>query len=224
MSMIWTKKHGKLFIDRLREITGERELNQEDLAEKLGISGKTLSQWVNGHTPPKLEFLLTICKDYQCSLDYLIGVNDIYSMEMSLSDAVKNLIDLDNVMDLHMEITDIQDGNPSHESRVNMSIIPKAKNDYKTRTVIKALHEYIEMVLKPNVPETRKQKALESIYSDMDKDIIDTQSDVIRANVFYALKHSGKARQLDPRNDADAKQMQKDFNMSDETIQALKGS
>ncbi|MGN0553703.1 MAG: helix-turn-helix domain-containing protein [Oscillospiraceae bacterium] len=45
---------------------------QKEAASSLGISNKTLSNWENGYTVPKQNYIDAICKLYGVSYDNLI--------------------------------------------------------------------------------------------------------------------------------------------------------
>ena len=59
-----TVKIGKF----LSELRREQELTQEQLAEKLGTSNKTISRWENGNYMPPVEILMELSKFYGVSL------------------------------------------------------------------------------------------------------------------------------------------------------------
>lgn len=57
----------------LAELRREKELTQEQLAEKLGTSNKTISRWENGNYMPPVEMLMEISKFFE------VGINEILS-------------------------------------------------------------------------------------------------------------------------------------------------
>ncbi len=63
-----TVKIGK-FLSQLRR---ERELTQEQLAEKLGTSNKTISRWENGNYMPPVEMLMELSEFYDVSINELL--------------------------------------------------------------------------------------------------------------------------------------------------------
>lgn len=64
-----TVKIGKF----LAELRRERELTQEQLAEKLGISNKTISRWENGNYMPPVEMLMELSEFYGVSINELLS-------------------------------------------------------------------------------------------------------------------------------------------------------
>lgn len=57
----------------ITEIREKRGLTQEELAEKIGVSRKTISNWENAIKKPRLQDLLKLCDALSCDLDYLLG-------------------------------------------------------------------------------------------------------------------------------------------------------
>ncbi|MDE6731298.1 MAG: helix-turn-helix domain-containing protein [Oscillospiraceae bacterium] len=64
-----TVKIGKF----LAELRRERELTQEQLAEQLGISNKTISRWENGNYMPPVEMLMELSEFYGVSINELLS-------------------------------------------------------------------------------------------------------------------------------------------------------
>ena len=62
-------KTGK-FIATLRK---EKELTQEQLGEKLGVTNKTISRWENGNYMPDIEMLSMLSKEFDVSINELIS-------------------------------------------------------------------------------------------------------------------------------------------------------
>ena len=53
----------------LRALRKEKELTQEQLAEKFGVSSRSVSRWENGNTMPELSVLVELA-DYYKVADY----------------------------------------------------------------------------------------------------------------------------------------------------------
>lgn len=68
MVYIMNKKIGN-FIHQLRK---ESNLTQEELAEKLGVSNRSVSRWENGATLPDISLMKCICKEFNISISELI--------------------------------------------------------------------------------------------------------------------------------------------------------
>ena len=48
-------------------------MNQVELAEKLGISKQSVSNWENDNIQPSVEMLVKIARAFSVSTDYLLG-------------------------------------------------------------------------------------------------------------------------------------------------------
>lgn len=63
------KKIGS-FIQQLRK---ENNLTQEQLADKLGVSNRSVSRWENGTTLPDISLMKCICEEFHISISELIN-------------------------------------------------------------------------------------------------------------------------------------------------------
>ena len=76
-------KIGK-FIATLRK---EKDLTQEQLGEKLGVTNKTISRWENGNYMPDIEILSLLSKEFD------VSINELISGERLLLDGFKKAAD-----------------------------------------------------------------------------------------------------------------------------------
>ena len=61
------------YIKRIKEIKNQRKMTNDELAEKTGIAGGTLSKILAGISEsPKLCNFVAICEALNCSLDYIM--------------------------------------------------------------------------------------------------------------------------------------------------------
>lgn len=60
--------------DNIRKLRREKDLTQEQLAERLGVSFQAVSRWENCTTYPDIELLPAIARFFETSVDKLIGV------------------------------------------------------------------------------------------------------------------------------------------------------
>lgn len=61
------------YIKRIKQIKSERKMTNDELAEKTGIPGGTLSKILAGISEsPKLSNIVAICEALNCSLDYVM--------------------------------------------------------------------------------------------------------------------------------------------------------
>ena len=69
--------------ERIRQLRVERGLSQVDLAEILGVSKQSISNWENDNIQPSIEMLLKISKTFSVSTDYLLGIDSRRYLEVT---------------------------------------------------------------------------------------------------------------------------------------------
>lgn len=62
--------------ERLAEVRKDHNDRQADLAEKLHVTLYTVRSWEQEKSAPSHEMLVKICRLYQVSSDYLLGLSD----------------------------------------------------------------------------------------------------------------------------------------------------
>jgi len=62
--------------ERLQEIRRDHGDTQRSLAIRLRVSKPTVQAWELGKSSPSHEMLVTICRMYEVSSDYLLGLTD----------------------------------------------------------------------------------------------------------------------------------------------------
>ena len=62
--------------ERLRELRCEHNLTQKQIAESLGISIRAYSHYEMGDREPSIEVIKLLCKLFNVSSDYLLGLID----------------------------------------------------------------------------------------------------------------------------------------------------
>lgn len=65
-----------LFCERLKAIRKESGLRQRDVYEALDISPNGYASYEQGRTEPSIETLIKLCKIFDVSADYLLGLED----------------------------------------------------------------------------------------------------------------------------------------------------
>lgn len=61
-----------LFKDNLKSFRKERKLSQQQLADALHTTTKTLSHWETGYSEPSLSQLIEIADFFQVTIDELV--------------------------------------------------------------------------------------------------------------------------------------------------------
>ncbi|MBR4711491.1 MAG: helix-turn-helix transcriptional regulator [Clostridia bacterium] len=59
----------------LRHIIATRGLKQADIADALGVTQGSVSNWLNGYASPDLAKLIELCRYLDISMDALTGTN-----------------------------------------------------------------------------------------------------------------------------------------------------
>jgi len=62
--------------DRLKEIRKDYGDTQQRLADKLQVSKSTIQSWEQGKSSPNHDLLVDICKLYNTSADFLLGIKE----------------------------------------------------------------------------------------------------------------------------------------------------
>lgn len=78
---------------RIDDLLEERNMNQADLADKIGITAATLSRNLNGVNPPKAEIVSAIADYFNVSTDYLLGRTESKKVSSKLDDFAFALYD-----------------------------------------------------------------------------------------------------------------------------------
>ena len=66
----------KIFGERLREVRKESGESREDLGKAIGVRISQISEMENGKKRTTLERLVILCRHYNVSADYLLGLSD----------------------------------------------------------------------------------------------------------------------------------------------------
>ncbi len=64
------------FADRLKELRLEKNLSQNELAKRVNVSVACINRWENGLRIPNIDSIVALCRFFECSADYLIGLED----------------------------------------------------------------------------------------------------------------------------------------------------
>jgi transcriptional regulator with XRE-family HTH domain len=63
-------------MNKLKEILEEKNINQSDVAKKLGITRQVISVWATNISDPNVENIRKICKLLNVTSDELLGINN----------------------------------------------------------------------------------------------------------------------------------------------------
>ena len=78
----------------LRELRKEKGLTQEQLAEKFGVSSRSVSRWENGNTMPELGILVELADYYEIDIKEIIdGERKSEIMEKEQKETLRKVAD-----------------------------------------------------------------------------------------------------------------------------------
>lgn len=63
------------YIDVLKQIMKENKLNQQQIADILGVNQTTVSQWLLGNKKPGYDSLRAICEKFDVTPNELFGMD-----------------------------------------------------------------------------------------------------------------------------------------------------
>lgn len=92
------------FGEKLRSLRLERKMTQQELADRLDLVKGSISAYEQSKKYPSIEVLIKICKVFNVSADYLLGLSeDDFLTKSSLTDEQMYLI--------RMLIRELEQGN-----------------------------------------------------------------------------------------------------------------
>ncbi|MBE5756178.1 MAG: helix-turn-helix transcriptional regulator [Clostridiales bacterium] len=62
--------------ERLNELLKENGITSYKLSQDLGVSKSVVHYWLSGKTTPNAEYIIKLCKYFEVTSDYLIGLED----------------------------------------------------------------------------------------------------------------------------------------------------
>ena len=80
--------------EQIRELRNIRGISQIQLANKLGVTKQSVSNWENDNILPSIEMLVKIANFFEVSTDYLLGLDK------------KRTLDVENLTEI--QISNIQ--------------------------------------------------------------------------------------------------------------------
>jgi transcriptional regulator with XRE-family HTH domain len=64
------------FAERLKELRLDKRLSQAQLSKVTGISQAAIGRWELNQRVPTIDNIIILCRFFDCSSDYLIGLED----------------------------------------------------------------------------------------------------------------------------------------------------
>ena len=66
----------KTYMERMRELREDNDLTRYDIAKLLKTTQQTYSRYEQGINELPIRHLITLCRFYQVTSDYLLGLSD----------------------------------------------------------------------------------------------------------------------------------------------------
>ena len=121
------------FSDKLRIHRTNINLTQEELADKINVSQKTISSWETGRSEPTMKELTRLCNLFDCTMSDLSDTRDRKTGEITTDDILVKLRDmsLDELLRLKDEVIE----------RINLQ---QEMNDVKSKydDMVRRLKDY----------------------------------------------------------------------------------
>lgn len=78
------------FGDNLKQIRKSKNISQEDLAERLGVSRQSISKWETGENYPSMFNIMCLCDIFNCKINNLVheSMSDINSLDEEIKMSV----------------------------------------------------------------------------------------------------------------------------------------
>lgn len=72
-----------MFDERIKELRLSLGINQVEFGKRIGVSKQCVSNWENGNIQPSVDMLVHIANTFSVSTDYLLGLNDVMTLDVS---------------------------------------------------------------------------------------------------------------------------------------------
>ncbi|MDR0299751.1 MAG: helix-turn-helix domain-containing protein [Streptococcaceae bacterium] len=91
------------FGERIKALRDSRSLSQQQLADRLCSTRATVSAYERGRLYPSVEKIYAICKLFDVSADFLLGISDHSEISMYRLSATQRELVLRLILDLEQE-------------------------------------------------------------------------------------------------------------------------
>jgi len=72
-----------MIAEKIKELRTERNLTQAELARKLGLTRNGVNSWEQSLSLPSIQYLILLAKFFNTSADYLLGLSDRTSVDVT---------------------------------------------------------------------------------------------------------------------------------------------
>ena len=94
------------FSDRLKKYRTDLDMKQDELADKIGVSQKTISSWEVGRSEPTMREIAKLCKVLDCTVEDLTDTRVRRVGEITMQDIMVKIdtLNKDELRDLNERI------------------------------------------------------------------------------------------------------------------------
>lgn len=84
---------------RIKDLREDHDMTQDELADKLGVSKRTLVRYESGKSEPTISSLIILSSLFDVSIDYIVGAKDTTEINtVSIKEKIELIIDeLNNI-------------------------------------------------------------------------------------------------------------------------------
>ena len=72
-----------MFNERIKELRLNLGINQVEFGKMINVSKQCVSNWENGNIQPSIDMLVKIAQTFSVSADYLLGLNDVPTLDVT---------------------------------------------------------------------------------------------------------------------------------------------
>ena len=72
-----------MFDERIRELRHSLGINQVEFGKRLNVTKQCISSWENNNIMPSIDMLIRISKTFSVSADYLLGLKNRQTLDVS---------------------------------------------------------------------------------------------------------------------------------------------
>ena len=72
-----------MFFERIKELRTSLGINQVEFGRKLHVTKQCISNWENGNIQPSIDMLIKICSVFHVSADYLLGLSNDCTLDVT---------------------------------------------------------------------------------------------------------------------------------------------
>ncbi len=92
------------FKNKLREHRTNCNLTQSELADRIGVSQKTISSWEVGRSAPTLKELMCLCSVFNCTLANIADIRERIVEEIPIEDIYAKISSLSYIELLNLKV------------------------------------------------------------------------------------------------------------------------